>query len=94
MIEEIVGWKCHTPNLLTETLKNPSTGVLRVPFNIFGKLLYAVAKRASELNDPELNLLMLRLTLYEAGDPAKHSAAEIEATFETQRRAMAEQERK
>lgn len=40
-------------------------GVLKVPLNIFRSLLWQVANRAGELNDPELNILMLRLGLYE-----------------------------
>jgi hypothetical protein len=62
-------WKVHTPNLLTEVLQNPGTSMLRVPMNILGKLLGAVADRAIQLNDPELNKLMVRLTLYAQADP-------------------------
>lgn len=63
-------WKVHTPNLLAETLTNPGTSALRVPFRIFGELLLLVAERALTLNDHELNCLMMRLTLYEQADPA------------------------
>jgi hypothetical protein len=37
--------------------------------NIFARTLAQVAERASELNDPQLNELMCRLTLYEVADP-------------------------
>ena len=40
-------------------------GVLKIPINIFKSLLGEVAQRATEINDPRLNILMLRLTLYE-----------------------------
>jgi hypothetical protein len=40
-------------------------GILKIPINIFKDLLAEVAQRATELNDPELNILMLRLALYE-----------------------------
>lgn len=63
-----VEWRCHTPNLLKEVLKNPGTGILIGPLNIFRQLLAAVGERAAELNDPELNALMMRLTIYEAAD--------------------------
>lgn len=59
----------HTPNLLKELMNNPGTGVLNVPVSVFARLLAAVATRASELNDPELNALMCRLTLYDIADP-------------------------
>lgn len=62
-------WKVHTSNLLGEVLNNSTTGVLRLPLNILARLLGAVAIRASQLNDPELNKLMLRLTLYAIADP-------------------------
>lgn len=62
-------WKVHTGNLLGEVLNNSSTGVLQKPLTIFAKLLEQVSTRASQLNDPELNKLMVRLTLYEIADP-------------------------
>jgi hypothetical protein len=65
----LLKWKVHTPNLLKETLTNPGTSALSTPFSIFGKLLAAVAERAIELKDPELDKLMLRLTLYSQADP-------------------------
>ena len=81
-------WKCHTPNLLAEVLNNPGTAILRMPLRILGELLHGVAERAAEVNDPALNLLMLRLTLYDIADPTKHTDAEIEAAFEAQRLAL------
>lgn len=69
MSKQIVQWKVHTPNLLKEVLMNEGASALHIPINILAELLEAVAKRASELNDPELNMLMLRLTLYSMADP-------------------------
>lgn len=85
-------WKIHTPNLLTEILKNRGTETLRTPINIFGKMLGAVAERAAEINDPRLNVLMLRLTLYDVADPEKHSISEITDAFNSQFRALAKME--
>lgn len=65
-------WKVHTPNLLKEILVNPQLACMAQPLNIFARLLAEVAERAIELNDPALNNLMMRLTLYEQADP--HSA--------------------
>lgn len=62
-------WKCHTPNLLGEILGNDQCATLKIPLNIFARLLNEVATRASQVNDAELNALMCRLTLYEIADP-------------------------
>ena len=62
-------WRCNTPQLLQEIATNPQCWILQKPLQIFGNMLYQVAKRAQELNDPQLNQLMLRLALYEQGDP-------------------------
>lgn len=79
-----VQWKVHTASLLKETLNNPGCAVLAQPFNIFGDLLSQVAQRAIELDDPQLNILMLRLTLYEQADPNKHTFAEIAEAYRQQ----------
>lgn len=64
-------FRVHTPNLLREILAgNPTAWPLRQPIAIFADTLGQVAARAIELDDPELNKLMLRLTLYEQADPA------------------------
>jgi len=84
MTVEKLEWKVHTSALLDEVLLNSGTGILATPLRIFRGLLHDVAVRASELNDPALNILMLRLTLYDAADPDKHSYVEIN-------RVMAEQ---
>lgn len=68
--EVVLGaWRVHTSNLLKEVLSNNTTGVLSIPMQIFGNLLFAVGERAAKLNDPELNALMVRLTIYSFADP-------------------------
>lgn len=64
-----LNWKCHTPRLFDEILKNPGTSALQQPLIIFRSILAEVAQRAIELKDTRLNLLMVRLTLYECADP-------------------------
>lgn len=64
-------WRVHTPNMLKESLGNPGMSAMNIPFQVFGDLLYQVAERAAEINDPVMNALMMRLTLYEAADPEK-----------------------
>ena len=63
-----IGFRVDTPALLTELASNalmPNMGVLKVPLNVFSSLLVRVAERAIELDDPELNIWMLSLNLYE-----------------------------
>lgn len=62
-------WKVHTYQLLSEIVQCSGQAILEKPLNIFGKLLHAVGKRAAELNDPKLNALMCRLTIYTVADP-------------------------
>lgn len=63
-------WRVHTPNMLDEILINPNLWIMRQPLRIFGNILAELAEHAAELNDPKLNLLMARLTLYAQADPA------------------------
>lgn len=59
-------WIVNTPNLLKEIVENnPSAWILRTPVIIFRSILSSVAERAIKIDDPELNILMLRLGLYE-----------------------------
>lgn len=54
--------------LLTEIADSglPRTmGVLKTPLNILMNYLAQVAYRATELNDPKLNVIMLSMGLYE-----------------------------
>lgn len=62
-------WKIHTPNLLQRIADIPAPGVLRVPLNLFGSAFADVAERAAEINDPHLNAMIMRLTLYSVADP-------------------------
>jgi len=65
---DFMGWKCHTPKLLEEAACNAA--ILKIPFQILLRLLGQVAQRAIRLDDPQLNALMIRLTLYSCADPA------------------------
>jgi len=79
-----LGWKVNTPGLLQEVLRNPGTSILAQPMLIFADLLAQVADRAIELDDPQLNILMMRLALYDQADPTKRSFKEIRAAFDAQ----------
>lgn len=88
MTTKRIEWKVHTVNLLREILVNPELAVMAQPLNIFGKLLAQVAERAIVLNDPALNILMLRLTLYEQADPEKFSYRQIQTAYAKQRKRL------
>ena len=62
-------WRVNTAGLLKEITGNKETWILKRPIQIFANLLAQVADRVIELNDPELNKLMGRLSLYGIADP-------------------------
>jgi len=62
-------WRAHLPRLIEEIANNPQCSALVIPLRITREIIDRVAQRAIELNDPQLNALMCRLTLYEQSDP-------------------------
>jgi len=66
---KIGSWKVHTPLLLQEIADCSGNTIYKIPLSIFGKLLAEVGERAAAINDPELNALMCRLTIYTVADP-------------------------
>lgn len=54
-----------TPQFLKEAAENCNGGMYAICWNIFRNLLAMVAQRATEINDPIMNVLMLRLGLYD-----------------------------
>lgn len=82
-------WRVHTSNMLNEILSaNQTCAIFSIPFNVFGKILAQVADRAIELDDPQLNILMLRLTLYEIDGktPEEQNSAIVQAIDEQKKR--------
>ena len=55
----------NTPQFLKEACENTNGGMYATCWNVFRNLVSQVAERATELNDPILNTLMIRLNLYE-----------------------------
>lgn len=55
----------NTPAFLVEASENNHGGMYPVCWVIFRDLLAAVATRATELDDPVMNVLMIRLGLYD-----------------------------
>lgn len=55
----------NTPQFIKEACNNCNGGMYAICWVLFRDLLAQVAERATELNDPVLNALMIRLNLYE-----------------------------
>ena len=63
---EPLKWRCHLPNLFDEIINgHPSPGPLIGSVNITKQILVELAERAAEIDDPQLNILMLRLSMYD-----------------------------
>ena len=59
-------WKVNTPQLLAEIVQcNPSAAIFAIPFHILKSILAELAAYGAKKNDPELNVLLLRLALYD-----------------------------
>lgn len=56
---------CDTPKLLKEIADFSGARIYRPVWHIFQNLLAQVAVRATELHDPVLNALMLRMGMYD-----------------------------
>lgn len=66
----------NTPQSLKEACENVTGGMYAVCWNVFKNLLAQVAERATELNDPVLNTLMIRLNLYEIPNKERYKVIE------------------
>lgn len=67
--KNMLSWRVNIAALLDEILNsNDLMGIFKIPFSILGKMLALAGKRAAEINDPELNKLMMRLSIYAEGD--------------------------
>jgi len=66
----------NTPQFLKEACENREKGMYAVCWNVFRNLLAQVAERATELNDPVLNTLMIRLNLYEIPNKDRYKVIE------------------
>lgn len=70
----------HLPNLLRELIEgHPAPGPAVMAVNLTRPILRELAGRAIEIDDPELNILCMRLALYEV------DAAERPKKIEEQR---------
>lgn len=64
---DVFSWQfdVNTPQFLKEACENCEGGMYAICWNVFRNLIGMVAERATELNDPIMNVLMIRLNLYE-----------------------------
>lgn len=65
-----------TPRFLKEVIENSDCRMYGACWNIFRSLLVQVAQRATELNDPIMDVLMIRLNLYEVPVEERHKIIE------------------
>lgn len=58
-------WKVDMPRLLKEVAECSKSTPYPVTFTILARVLEMLTERAIEINDPELNIIMMNLGLYE-----------------------------
>lgn len=58
-------WQCDLPAFLKEIAECSQNGPYKITYKIVAELLKLLAARAIELNDPALNIIMMKLALYE-----------------------------
>lgn len=66
----------NTPGFLKEVIENSECKMYAACWNTFRSLLVQVTQRATELNDPIMNVLMLRLNFYEVPVEERHKIIE------------------
>lgn len=86
---DTLSFDVNTPQFLKEACENVEGGMYAVCWNIFRNLLAQVAERATELNDPVLNTLMIRLNLYEIPNKERYKVIkQMEELYEASRKKM------
>ena len=58
-------WKIDLPSFLQECQLCTNGGAYDVCWNLLRRILVILVERAIELNDPALNIIMYRLSLYD-----------------------------
>lgn len=76
-------WKCDMPQLIREMFENlapkATHGVLQKPFQIMFSMFDELGRVAAEIDDPRLNCMMIRLSIYECAIPGKDGHKEAMA---------------
>lgn len=65
-------WDVNVPEFTREACENCNGGIYAICWNIFRNYIAMVAERATELNDPIMNVLMLRMGLYDVPNEKRH----------------------
>lgn len=79
-----LSWKCDLPQFLNEAQICTKGNAYDVCWNLLRRILVILTKRAVELNDPVMNIIMLNLSLYDGshsrdvGNIINHLRKEIE----------------
>lgn len=58
-------FRADVPRLLKETIECSRNGVYPLCWKLVGEILGYLAQRCIDINDPQLNILMISLGLYE-----------------------------
>ncbi len=66
-----MAWKVDLPAFLKEAHGGSKTSPYAVTFNLVLMLLQVLSKRAQEINDPALNIIMLNMSLFEGSHDSK-----------------------
>lgn len=75
-IDNKLSFDVNAPQFLKEACENTNGGMYAVCWNIFRGLLAQVAERATELHDPVLDALMIRLNLYDIPNEDRYKVIE------------------
>ena len=64
-------WKLDYPSFIEELFttatkhKDSGLAIMKIPIQLLNHFIYEITKRATELDDPKLNIIMLKMNLYE-----------------------------
>jgi hypothetical protein len=66
-----LGFRVHVPKLMHEIADSGLDrrhGILKIPLQVMMNWMARLAKKASEIDDPELNIIMLSMGMYEVDE--------------------------
>lgn len=80
-VDQLLSFRTHTPKLFEEILNgHPNGFVLQQPLQLLYNDLRLIARRCAEINDPQLNWYMAKITMYSVADPGspEHDPARVQ----------------
>lgn len=66
-----LSWKVDFPAFIKEVSEGSKTAPYAITFQLLNNIIGILAERAIEINDPALNIIMFRLSLYEGSQQKK-----------------------